>query len=586
MSKMRAPSVFSTKWQTSGRDYGVIVEHNVRIPMKDGITLSCDVFRPDGPGRFPAILGLHPYSNPGNTGPIKPKTMSAAGKPAVGQDTTSGALEAGDPQFFARRGYVHVVCNVRGTGKSEGKWVAVGRQEQKDGYEVVEWAAVQPWCNGNVGMFGPSYFGFIQLYVASLQPPHLKCIFAPWAASDMYRDRSWRGGILGYGFPIGWARTALVWGNARPESISRLEMGEEAFRKAVASALQNDDLRLNAQLADILRNPDTGINPYIVDILLHPNYDSFWKERTVNYEGIKVPAYIGASWGMFGLHLPGAFRSWEKLKGFKKMMIGPVEYLDRPVYQLHHEALRWFDHWLKGVDTGMMKEPPIQLFVQGTGEWKNAHEWPLPETRFTPFFLHEDGLLSEHEFWPNEGSDSFEDSPWGRGAVKYVTPAMVENTEVMGPITLKLYASTTDDDIFWLVSLWQIDPDGKETLLTKGWLRGSHRKIDPAKSKPWLPYHPHGEPEPLVPNQVYDFEIGMVPIGSLFKAGTRIALKISCVDDEPKSPLENIAAGNLRRQSPSRITVFRNAEFPSHVLLPVTKGNILGTFMSGGSRPS
>jgi uncharacterized protein len=149
-----------------------------------------------------------------------------------------------------------------------------------------------------------------------------------------------------------------------------------------------------------------------------------------------------------------------------------------------------------------------------------------------------------------------------------------------------LYASTTDTDIFWLVSLWQIDPDGKETLLTKGWLRGSHRKVDPKKSKPWLPYHPHGKPEPLVPNQVYDFEIGMVPIGSLFKAGTRIALKISCVDDEPKSPLENIAAGNLRRQSPSRITVFRNAEFPSHVLLPVTKGNILGTFMSGGSRPS
>ncbi|MFC1872973.1 CocE/NonD family hydrolase [Chloroflexota bacterium] len=573
-------AMFSKKWRTSERQYDVIAEYDVRIPLSDGITLSCDIFRPDSPGKFPGILGLHPYSNPGQTGPIKPVQVSGAAVPLVGQDTTNASLEAGDPNFFVRRGYVHIVCNVRGTGKSEGKYLSTGAREHQDGYEVIEWISKQPWCDSNVGMFGVSYFGIIQFFVASTQPPHLKCLFAPWAATNLYTDRGYRGGVPSYGFPIAISKSALTYGNCRPANLSRMELGDEGYQKAIARLLQNDDLKLDPQIADILRHPDEGVNPYVVDVIMHPDYDTYWEERTVKYDKIKVPAYIGASWGMFGLHLPGAFRSWEHLNVPKKMIIGPVEYLDRPLYQLHYESLRWFDYWLKGIDTGIMDEPPIRLFSTVTKEWKEANEWPLPETKWTPFFLHESGLLSEHEHWINEGSDSFEDSAWGRGAIKYTSPAMVENTEITGPIILNLYASSTDSDIFWIVTLWQVDPDGKETLLTKGWLRGSHRQIDEELSQPWEPIHNHRKPEPLIPNDIYEFKIPMVPISHLFKAGYRVVVKVSCTDDEPTSALEKIAAGSLRRKAPSRITVYHNATHPSHVLFPITKGNVIGTYMS------
>jgi predicted acyl esterase len=129
-----------------------------------------------------------------------------------------------------------------------------------------------------------------------------------------------------------------------------------------------------------------------------------------------------------------------------------------------------------------MDEPPIQLFIQNTGEWKAAHEWPLPETQWTEFYLHKDDLLSEHELWPDEIASSFVDSPQERGSVTFVTPPMVENTEVCGPMVLNLHASTTDTEVLWFVNFLEIDKSGSERVLTRGWLRGSQRRIDPEKS--------------------------------------------------------------------------------------------------------
>lgn len=578
-------TMFSTKWRTSERKYNVLVEADVKIPMTDGVKLSCDVFRPDSNEKFPAILGFHCYHQSAQTGPIKPTSISTVQWRHRGQERTNASLESGDPNFFARRGYVHVVCNARGTGKSDGKWDFIGQREVRDVYEAIEWMATQPWCDGNVAMFGVSYFAWIQLFVATLNPPHLKCLFCPWGATDPYRDLFYRGGIIAYKWPIGWSQTSLTYSDCRPENHSKKELGEEGYRNAIAKMLQDEDIKAVPEIVEILRNPESGLNPFIIDLLLHPFYDNFWEERTVKYDKIKIPAYIGSDWGCYGIHLPAAFRSSEKLNVPKKMIIGPPIYLDRPLYQLQHEAVRWFDHWIKGRDTGIMDEPAVRLFIMGTNEWKEASDWPLPETKWTPFYLHEDGLLSEHEYWPNEGSDSFEDSPWMRGYLKYSTPPMVENTEVVGPITLKLYASTTDTEIFWIVSLFEIDPEGNERILTKGWLRGSHGEIDAERSKPWEPFHPHTKSENLTPGEMYEFDISIVPTGNLFKAGSKIGLKISCVDDEPNNPLEAIACGSLRRQSVSRITVYRNADYPSCLVLPVTKGNILNTFMSGGKFP-
>ncbi|MBW1799853.1 MAG: CocE/NonD family hydrolase, partial [Deltaproteobacteria bacterium] len=576
-------AMFNPKWKTSERKYGFLEERDVKIPMPDGTRLSCDLWRPDSEGKFPGVLGFHCYHQSAQTGPIRPTAISSAQWKNPGQERTNASLEAGDPIFFARRGYAHVVCNARGTGLSEGNWHFSGPQEVQDVYDTIEWIAEQPWCDGNVAMFGVSYFAWIQLLVAPLNPPHLKTIFCPWGSTDFYRDIFYRGGIFAYKWPVGWSQTSHTYAKARPENYSKNELGEEAYRQAVEKLLEDDDIQAATDLAAVLKNPEAGPNPFVVDLALHPLYDRYWEERTVDYSKIKIPAYIGSDWACYGIHLPAAFRSWEKLDVPKKMIIGPPIYLDRPLGQLQHEAVRWFDHWMRGIDTGIMDEPPVRAFIMNTGEWKEGDDWPYPETKFTPFYLHEDNLLSEHEHWSYEGSDSFEDSPWGRGSLMYATPPIVENTEVIGPIMLKLFAATTDTDINWIISLLEIDKEGNERLLTKGWLKGSHRELDMAASKPWEPIHTHRKSEPLTPGEIYEFNIKVIPTGNLFKAGSRIGLKIACVDDPPKTSLQLIGTGSLSRAAVSRITVFHNEDYPSYLLLPITRGNILNTYFSGGT---
>ena len=565
--------MFGKTWKISESKYKVLVERDLKIKMSDGIEVNADIFRPDSGEKFPAIFSFHPYDQVGQTAPVVPQSLSTNFFKHPGQEKGNAFLEAGDPDAFVRRGYVYVIANVRGTGKSGGTYRFLGPPEAQDGCEMIEWIARQPWCNGNVGMFGVSYFGWIQFYIAALNPPHLKCFFAPWAATDCYRDFIYKGGILGHGFCRMWALTSL--------HKCRVEKSPQK-QEVINRLLQDEDIAAVPELVQILRNPEAGNNPLVVDILTHPYDGPYWDIRKVRYDDIRIPGYIGACWGVYGLHLPGAFRSWENLNVPKKMIIGPPAYLDRPLYQLQFESLRWFDYWLKGIDTGIMKEAPIRLFVMGSNDWKEAAEWPLPETRWTPFYLHQNGLLHERVCSPDEGFDLFHDSPWGREYLEYSSPRLVENTEVIGPAVLNLYASTTDREVFWFISLREVDPQGNEKVLTRGWLRGTHREVDPERSQPWLPFHPHAKSEPLVPGKIYEFNIPVVPTGNLFKAGSVIKLRISCSDDQPKNPLELIASGNLVRQSPSRIKVCHDADHPSCLLLPITRGNVLETFLSGG----
>ena len=565
--------MFSKRWTTSERRYGIIVERNLSIPMRDEIKLGATIVRPDANGKFPAICGFHFFSEDLQTAPIRPTGINYA----------NGPVEAGDSNFFVRRGYIHVIVSTRGSGRSGGEMCNYSPTEHEDNAEAIEWVANQPWCDGNVGTFGASAFSVTAQQLAALNPPHLKCIFAPWAWNDSYRDKLCHGGIISYGM-----QTSIpsMMPNPRCYSWTRRQFGDEKFKELIDKVLQDDEISSVPVLVEIIRNPEKGVNAWMTDVLLNPFDGPFYQERNAKLEAIKVPSYIGGCWGIFGLHLPGAFRAWERIKAPKKMMIGPPYYLDRPVYQLQYESLRWFDHWLKGMDNGIMEEPPIRLFVPGTGEWKATDDWPLPETKWTPFYLHSRGLLSEHEFWPHEGSSTFEDSPFRREGLTFSSPPLVENTEIIGPITLNLYASSTDTEILWFISLLDVDPQGEEKLLTRGWLRGSQGKVDPDRSKPWEAFHPHTGREPLTPGEIYEFVINIVPTANLFKVGHRIGLRIKCVDDEqPKTFLEAIAIGHLWRVRPSMVTVYHNADCPSSLILPVTKGNIVGTFMSGGEIP-
>jgi uncharacterized protein len=552
--------MFGTNWKTSERLYGVTVTRDVKIEMSDGVVLDADLFRPDSPGRFPCLLGVHAYDKAMQTTPSLPRAMQ-------GQNAQA---EAGDPNFYARRGYAHGIVNARGTGQSEGRYSHYGRRDVDDIREVIAWLAAQDWCDGNVGMFGASYFSVAAKQVAATNPPALKAVWAMYGYTDFYRDKFYHGGILARSFLTSWARHLA---NVRVDPWSRANLGDEEFTRRLA-ALQNDrDIMAVPELAAAVKSPDAGAHPLIIDL-----------------EAIRIPIMLGACWGMYGLHLPGEFRAWEHIKAPKKMLVGPPIYLDRPIYQYAYASLRWFDHWLKGLDTGFMDEPQIQMFLPGEdGRWVDGAEWPLPQTQWHPFYLHRDGLLSEHEFWPAEGGTSYEDNVFNaRGGASFTTPPLVERTEVIGPARLTVFASTSDDEIFFFVTLWDVPLDGDARLLTRGWLRGSLAETDDTGSKPWQAHHTFRRNQALTPEHIYRFDINIVPTANVFKAGHRIAVRISGADDDPpRTFLDLVAEGHLLRQRPSWVTIHHDADHPSVLYLPVTSGNRIGTYMSGGvSKPS
>ena len=564
--------MFSQSWSTSKREYGITHDRHVSIPVRAGFTLDAEIFRPDASGRFPVILGAHPYSQADQVAPMMP----------IGQGGRRGHIEMGDYNFYVRRGYVQVALNLRGTGRSGGFFDHAGPGTIQDIYDAIEWLAQQSWSDGTVGMLGLSYFSIIAKRAAALSPPSLKTVFCPYGATDMYRDWHYHGGILAYNQFLRWVNKPDM---MRVDSKApRKQFGDKEYERRLDRARHDEELLAVPEFAAALADPEKGRNAFVVNILLNEVWGPYFEERAIPFNAnIKMPAYLGSCWGIYGLHLPGDMRSWDQFTGPKKLTIGPPVYLDRPFYQYQSESLRWFDHWLKGIDTGLLDEAPVHVFIDGTGRWRSSTAWPLPETKWEEFYLHENGLLSEHEPWPNEGYSTFGDSPYAREGLTFTTPPILEETEVCGPMVLNLKGSTTGTEVLWFASVWEVTADGQERLLTRGWLRGSQRRLDPEKSKPWQPYYAHHMREPLVPDEIYEFSIEIRPYGLLLKTGSRLRLKIRCCDDEkPGNHLHAIGGGHVLSQESTRVTVYHDAERPSYLLLPITSGNRLGTFMSGG----
>ncbi len=561
--------VFGRDWATSPRRYTVTAERDVRIPLPDGTVLAGDIFRPDTSEQVPVIAGFHPYNNEFQAEPMLP----------TGFSVQRGWLESGDPYFFARRGFAHAVVNVRGTGKSTGLFQAMGPQEARDVADAVEWLAARPWCTGKAGLFGISYFAWLNIQAAMLAPPSLAAIFAPYGATDFYRDFLYHGGIFSWRFLAHWKDK---FDGLRYESWYLARHGERAYAAAIAAALADDEIAAVPPIVACLRDP-RGANAFVTDIVLARTETEWFTQRRVDYGRTGVPGYFGACWGLHGLHLPAAFRSFCAWQGPKKLVVGPPLYLDRPFYQMHHEALRWFDHWLAGNDTGFLAEPPVRLFVPGTGEWRQAGDWPLPQTRWTEFYLHQRGLLSEHDSWPWDQATSFEDSPFSHGEAVWRTPPLVETTEIIGPMVLHLYAATTDTDALLFVTVSAEDADGQAEELTRGWLRASQAALDPGRSVPWLPHHRHDQREPVAPGEVRRYEIPIVPAACRLRPGQRLRVRIKAADDEPPTDMvRGTALGHVSRQNAALITIHHSEGYPSVLLVPVTEGNLLGTFISGG----
>jgi len=576
MSRDTIVDRLGSDWEISAREHDVVVERDVVIPVDGGdVELVADVFRPDTDEEVPTIIGAHPYNTEYQSAEIKPKSIG----PQLAW------VESGDPNYFARRGYAHVLLGLRGTGKSGGKFRNLDSREAQDVVDAMDWLAGRDWCTGEFGMFGVSYFAMIQKKVAELQPDRLEAIFAPWGVSDLYRDWYYHGGIFANEFPEEWR---FHIDNPRSYGWTKEHRPDE-YDDLREAAIEDPEIYAHDALVDALEDTDEETDPMLVDALVNNLDNEYWADRRVDHSNCEVPAYLGSGWGIYGLHLPGDTRSWREWQGPKKMLIGPDIYLDRPVYQLQPEAVRWFDYWIKGEDNGIMDEPPVRAFVMGTGRWKEAEDWPIPDTEYQRFYLHDDELLFERDYWTNEGYSTYEDGPYRHESVEFVSPELVEATEVVGPMTLNFFASTTGEDALFIAELFEVDEDGNEEELSRGWLRGSMRKVDEERSEPWRVYHPFDEREPLDPGEIYEFNVNIKPTGNLFQPGHRIGVRISSADvgggwggDADFSWKQAIATGHVYRQSVDRITVYHNEEYPSNLLLPVTEGNVIGTYFSGG----
>ena len=507
--------------------YASIADYEARIPLRDGIRLAADVIRPSARGmKFPALVTTSVYTRQLQRSVI-----------ALGQN------EAGVSEFWVPRGYAHVIVDVRGCNDSEGEYDLFGPQEQQDLHDIIEWVAAQPWCDGNVGMSGISYMGRTQLFAAEQQPPHLKAIFPYDASCDFYRDACFHGGIP-TNFTTHW--TAFV-------------------------------MNLNMTSG---RNPSVDRLKEKLEIMYSHKYpfDCTWyQERSAGQrlDRVQVPAYFGSGWYMNELHLKGAFEGYNGTGDIpKRMMVGPRPWPLRPWAGYHYEMLRWYDHWLKGMDTRVMEGPPIQLYVQGEDAWRSENEWPLERTQWRKLYLggspngHEGALLDSAGSEQTRRLDfdpASQDAHYGKPHLVYRTEPMTKEMELTGPMALYLQAGSTARDTDWLVSVGDEGPDGKVRELCKGWLRASHRKIDPARSTPAKPYHPHLTAEYMEAGAVYEFPIEIWPVCNVFKPGHRLRLEIANSD--------SIIAANGRPHVTIREkatnTVYEGGKKPSRLVVPV-----------------
>ena len=544
------------------------VTKRLRVPMRDGVHLSVDVFAPDNDGAYPALVAYAPYWNEGQYLPVP--TSNPHPTAAMG----NYAIEAGDSAYLAARGYAHVVANVRGTGESEGEYQLMGPLEAQDGYDLIEWLAEQPWCDGNVGMVGVSYFSWIQYLVAAQQPPHLRAIAPIEGATDFYRDVCYRGGLLSLGFLSYW-NTEL----SDRESISRTErdLSPEDFQ-ALTERIRDEnlDIRHVYSAYQLLMAPRK--NPVLHDAIMHPLDGPWYHERSgyQHFDRIDVPVLSGAALDFWDLHLAGGFRAWDRMSNpANKHMIYPRFHL-RPFAENHDVLVRWYDHWMKGNDTGMLDESPVMLWVQGDDTWRNEHEWPLERTEWKRLYLRADNALSWDEPAPDEGSDSFDNIPYvylesifgGVPSAVYRTEPLESALEVSGPIALELMGSLTDTDGHWIVEIRDVSPDGSTRIVTKGWLKASFRALNAELSTPFRPERDYTDPEPVTPGAIDRYAIQVHDTSNTFLAGHRLELIVKSLDHSLEGEWNTIFY-HLPSSRDVTHTVHHNAENPSYLLLPV-----------------
>ncbi|BBY16408.1 CocE/NonD family hydrolase [Mycolicibacterium litorale] len=564
--------------QTTGRNYRDLSEadHRVRhdvnraVPMRDGVTLLADVHRPDADGRFPALIAASPY----------PRQIQDLGAPA-------GFIEAGVTDFWVPRGYVHVIANMRGTAGSGGDFGFFDAQERRDMYDLVEWAAAQPWCDGKVGMIGISYFAMAQLEAAVERPPHLKAIFPVAVTADLY-EAAVHHGLLSSSFitpflsMVGLTsrRSDALW-RGRLVDLARRILRFAPLHRRFATMNGEAAVTMMRGLLKLPHDPHPWDDLWLDVAVDHQFRDEWWDDRNLLplLDRVDIPVYLGCDWENVPLHLPSTFTAWNALHHNANVRIGMLGRfgLTWPWESLHTEALAWFDHWLKGRDTGILDGPPIRYVLPGSGGegavWHTADTWPPAGTTLRPLALRADGTLADDEGAPgvrdyltlgaglNRAAASSIDPPT---QLHWTTTPLTAPTDVVGDIELRLVASATAIDTAWLVTLQDVAPDGTCEDVTAGWLRASLRDVDEEASRDGAPVLPCRTPRAVPVGEDVEYRIPLVANARHFASGHRIRLVLTSDDQDPSTP----AIMNFRHASvgtSSRNTVRSS----SRLLLPV-----------------
>ena len=573
----------------------MLIEKNVAMTTRDGIVLRADVYRPDAPGRFPVLLSRLPYDKTGRRRP-------------------------GDIDPFVERGYVVIMQDTRGRFASEGDEYAPLIWEAQDGYDAVEWAASLPYSDGQVGTMGQSYLGATQYLLAPTRPPHLKAAFPASASSDFHQSWVYHSGGA---FELGWqipyailmARDTIARRGLSEKLLPELERELAPAATPWAPPLTAEAYRRLPLMAwaELLQ----PVARYLTDYLHEPaDGPSWWRinlER--RHDQIDVPMYHVTSW--YDIFLQGGLANFsglrrhamtETARAAQKLLVGPwahlfpytsptstgtgdIDFGADALIDLHEMQRRWFDHWLKGIDTGVLEEPPVKIFVMGENRWRDEQEWPLARTRYTPYYFHGagrantaagDGTLDavapgdeppDHFVYdpgdpaPTCGGNTLiipmgvqDQRPVETRAdvLVYTSDAVTAPLEVTGPITVTLHAATSAPDTDFTAKLVDVRPDGYAQNLADGIVRARYRL---SRETPTL----------LTPGEVVRYTIDLWATSHVFGPGHRIRVEISSSNfprfDRNLNTGEDQATG--RRWEPARQTVFHDRRYPSHVVLPV-----------------
>ncbi|MEX0901410.1 MAG: CocE/NonD family hydrolase [Pseudohongiellaceae bacterium] len=551
----------------------MVVETDVEVPV-GALSLRANVFRPDPPGKYPVIMSMSSYGKDLGLADSEPEAWQALldAVPDVCQESSCEwfVTETVDPERWVPDGYVVVRVDARGTGKSPGVLDAFSEQEIDDYVRAIEWTGTQDWSNGRVGLVGVSYYAMNQWLVAARQPEHLAAII-PWeGASDFYRGNSHHGGIPSNVYPDPWWEEQVLTvqhGNCA-SPFTDLDDGEpiggqDCFTESELAANRVD-------LPDELR--------------ARPLNGAWYDARSPDLASIEVPVLSAGNWGGLGLHLRGSVGGYVGAGSEEKwlaMHTGdnvPAFYEQRAL-ELQRQ---FFDFYLKGDDNGWDERPPLLLDIRhadGTVTEREEQGWPIPDTVWTRYSLHaaDDSMSLSPPSQPGEASFDAASSE-----VVFTTAPFADETEITGPVAARLWvsSSTTDADLF--LTLRAFNPDGNEVVfegandpavpISQGWLRLSHRALNPELSTKWRPWHPHDAAESVKPGEAYEVEVEIWPTSVVLPAGYTLSLTVAGRDFMRSDGTGSGPFLHVDRPAPTYTgitTIFTGPTTPSSLLVPV-----------------